>query len=106
LEIGIMTNAPSAEPDDLVGDIADRILESHVEHLSAPERPPAPMPAELDGYPVDLIGTFYSDELDTRFVSQAFARRATSNSIELAPRIRPRSRPRIAKGISGSFSNG
>lgn len=67
LEIGIMTNAPSADPETLVGQIADRVLQLRAVPKSAPALSTQVPPAETDHSAADLVGTYYSDELDTSY---------------------------------------
>jgi CubicO group peptidase (beta-lactamase class C family) len=67
LEIGIMTNAPSADPEELVEQIADRVLQLPAVPIVAPAPPTQTPPAKTAFSAADLVGTYYSDELDTSY---------------------------------------
>jgi CubicO group peptidase (beta-lactamase class C family) len=90
LQIGIMTNAPSADPEDLAGEIADRILDLKAAQENEPVRPMSSSTAEPGTSTTDLVGTYYSDELDTSYRlsvrgSTLIAEHIRNPAVELKP---------------------
>ena len=66
LEIGIMTNAPNSDPQELAEGIADRILDLEVVPEPIPLKKPEGLRAAVD-VRWDIVGTYYSEELDTSY---------------------------------------
>jgi CubicO group peptidase (beta-lactamase class C family) len=67
LEVGIMTNAPNADPQELAEGIADRVLNLEV-GAKAATRPKAGVgPIATADAPRHIAATYYSEELDTSY---------------------------------------